>query len=168
MYRRRLIAALLALCSFLGGSGALSVGPALAALDVVSAEVQLLDLLNADRAAYGLPPLIADPVLMEIARWRSEDMLFRNFFGHDLGGFTIASVLRRQRVPFVLAGENLVSNTFDHAITVDLAHEELMRSASHRANILRPEFNLVGIGVVAGPFRRTIYTQIFVQAPAER
>jgi uncharacterized protein YkwD len=161
---RRMMAAAVALTSLLG-SNFFAGQTALAALDVTNAEAQFLELLNADRAASDLPSLHVDPRLMEIARLRSEDMLSRNFFSHDLGGFTIARLLRQQNIRFILAGENLVSNTFDDTITVSLAHAELMKSRTHRENILRPDFNLVGVGIAVGTNRKTVYTQVFIQAP---
>ena len=169
MLKRRLLAAAFALATLFGFGGHPFFGrTAAAALDVSAAEGQLVELLNADRTAAGLPPLQTDSRLMDVARWRSEDMVARNFFGHDIGGFTIARILRDRRIPFTLAGENIVSNTFDDATTVALAQEELMRSSSHRANILRSEYNLVGVGVAVGAGRRTVYTQVFIQGAAER
>lgn len=161
--KRRLVALLVALSSLFGAQGPVS-RTAHAAVDVGAAEIQLIDLLNADRTAAGLQPLSADPRLMDVARWRSEDMVARNFFGHDLGGFNVGRLLRDRQIPFNLAGENIVSNTFDDATTVGLAQVELMKSAGHRENVLRADYNLVGVGVAIGPNRRTVYTQIFIQA----
>jgi uncharacterized protein YkwD len=167
MVRRRLLALLFALTSLFGVQSVLT-RPAFGAVDVSAAESHFLDLLNADRTAQGLQPLQADARLMEVARWRSEDMVARNFFGHDIGGFTIARILRDRGIPFRLAGENIVSNTFDDSSTVALAQEELMKSASHRANVLRADYNLVGVGIAIGPNQRTVYTQIFIQGDPAR
>ena len=156
--KRRLIALLLALSSLFAQR------PAHAALDVSAAEQLFLDLLNADRTAAGLPALTPDPRLSEVARWRSEDMVARNYIGHDIGGYTVGRLLHDRRIPFNLAGENIVSNTFDESSTVARAQEELMKSPSHRENVLRPEYNLVGVGIASGPNGRTVYTQIFIQA----
>lgn len=134
-----------------------------ASLDVATAEAAFLDLLNADRAAAGLPPLQADPRLMELARWRSEDLIARNYISHDIGGYTIGAVLQARQISYTLLGENLVLNTFDEARTVAMAEATLMSSATHRANILRSEFTLVGVGVAIGPNGRAAYTQLFIQ-----
>ncbi len=163
MLRRRFLAIVVALASLFGAQGFVA-RPAMAAVDVAAAEAQLLDLLNQDRAAAGLLPVRADARLMEVARWRSEDMVARNFFGHDLGGFTIASILRERQIPFRLAGENIVSNTFDDLSTVTFAQIELMKSPTHRENILQADYNQVGIGVAVGLDRKTVFTQIFVQS----
>jgi uncharacterized protein YkwD len=47
---------------------------------------------------------------------------------------------------YSLAGENLAL-----AATPNQVHEGLMGSPGHRENILRPEFNRVGVAVVEGP-----------------
>lgn len=132
-------------------------------LDVAAAEAQFLELVNAERVAAGLQPVQSDPRLVELARWRSEDMVARNFFSHDIGGFYVALLLGERQIAFSLAGENLASNTFDDEKTVTIAHSALMRSRSHRANVLRPEFNLAGIGVAIGPDNRKVFTEIFIQ-----
>lgn len=132
-------------------------------IDVAVAELQFLDLINADRAAAGVPPVQADSRLMELARWRSEDMLARNYLSHDIGGFNVVNVLRERQIPFKLAGENICVNTFGEAETVKMAQVSLMRSAEHRDVILKPEFNLVGVGIATSADRRAVYTQIFVQ-----
>src|SRR5687768_12941725 len=120
--KRRLVALAVAIASLFGAQGPLSVArTAHASVDVTAAELELIDLLNADRASAGLQPLLADPRLMEVARWRSEDMVSRNFFSHDLGGFNVGRLLRERQIPFNLAGENIVSNTFDEAATVAAA-----------------------------------------------
>ena len=163
--KRRLVAIAVAITSLFGAQGPLSLTrTAHASVDVAAAEAQLIDLLNADRAAAGLQPLAADPRLMEVARWRSEDMVSRNFFSHDLGGFNVGRLLRERQIPFNLAGENIVSNTFDDGATVAAAQVELMKSADHRQNVLRGDYTAVGVGVAIGPNRRTVYTQIFIQS----
>lgn len=167
MLKRRLLALVFALSS-LFGAHAVPGRLALAAVDVSAAEAQFLELLNADRVANGLLPLQSDSRLMDVARWRSEDMVARNFFGHDIGGFNIGLILRERQIPFKLAGENIVSNTFEESATVALAQQELMKSASHRENLLRAEYNYVGVGVAIGPNRRTVFTQIFIQASGDR
>ena len=163
--KRRLVALVVALASLFGAQGSLSfTRTAHASVDVAAAELQLLDLLNADRTAAGLQPLTPDPRLMDVARWRSEDMVNRNFFSHDLGGFNVGRLLRERQIPFNLAGENIVSNTFDDDATVAAAQVELMKSPDHRQNVLRPDYDAVGVGVAIGPDRRTVYTQIFIQS----
>jgi hypothetical protein len=133
-------------------------------IDIPAAEQQWLELINADRAAYGLPPLAPDPRLMEIARWRSEDMVARNYFSHDIGGYTVFEILRQRQISYQVAGENLAVNTFDDSLTVAMAESGLMSSPRHRANILRPDFTAIGVGIATGPNRLTVFTQLFLKS----
>ncbi|PSN19309.1 hypothetical protein C7271_07925, partial [filamentous cyanobacterium CCP5] len=43
---------------------------------------EVLDLTNAERARYGLPPLTLDSQLNQAAQSHSEDMALNDFFGH--------------------------------------------------------------------------------------
>jgi uncharacterized protein YkwD len=59
-------------------------------------------------------------------------------------------------VRFLTAGENLAL-----AQTVTVAHTGLMNSPGHRANILRPQFGRVGIGIMDGGMRGLMVSQEF-------
>lgn len=122
------------------------------------AEEEMLDLVNKERTKNGLLPLIADPLIRNVARAHSMDMLQQGYFAHeDLMGLTPADRLALSHVTFRVAGENLAL-----APSIDLAHIGLMNSPKHRENILDPEFGRVGIGVMdAGPYGLMI-TQNFV------
>jgi uncharacterized protein YkwD len=162
---RRFAVVRLALAALVALALAVLAAPAAFAVNlaIAVAEAPFLDLLNADRVAAGLHPLQPDPRLMEVARWRSEDLVARNYFSHDIGGFTISRVLVERQIEFDLVGENLVLNTFDEASTVRRAHADLMASFTHRANVLRPDFQSVGVGIATGPNNQAVFTQIFVK-----
>lgn len=126
------------------------------------AEARLFQLVNETRTAGGRPLLVRDPQLDAIARSHSVAMRDRDFFGHvDPSGNNAADRLRLAGVPFRLVGENLafVDGSSDPA---SLAHQDLLGSASHRATILNPAFERVGIGV-ASTGRRYWFTELFVQ-----
>ncbi len=59
-------------------------------------------------------------------------------------------------VRFLTAGENLAL-----APTLTVAHNGLMNSPGHRANILRPQFGRVGIGIMDGGLRGLMVSQEF-------
>lgn len=120
-------------------------------------EARMLELVNQERAAAGLQPVKADPQLAEVARAHSRDMLARGYFSHySPDGQDMAQRLRRSQVNYITAGENLA-----YAPTLDGAHRGLMNSPGHKANILRPQFGRLGIGVLdAGP-RGLMVTQNF-------
>lgn len=120
-------------------------------------EKQMLDLVNQERQAAGLPPLAADPELTEVARRHSADMFKRGYFAHDTPeGRTPFDRMREANVRFITAGENLAL-----APTISVAHNGLMNSPGHRANILRKEFGRVGIGVMDGGMRGLMVSQEF-------
>jgi uncharacterized protein YkwD len=120
-------------------------------------EKQMLDLVNQERVAAGLKPLAADPELTEVARRHSADMFARGYFAHDTPeGLTPFDRMREADVRFSTAGENLAL-----APTIPVAHTGLMNSPGHRANIMRPEFGRLGIGVMEGGMRGLMVSQEF-------
>ncbi|WP_157448857.1 CvpA family protein [Deinococcus peraridilitoris] len=120
-------------------------------------EAQMLTLLNRERAAHGLAPLQSDPGLTEVARRHSADMFERGYFAHVTPeGKTPFDRLSEAGVFYLSAGENLAL-----APTLPLAHTGLMNSPGHRANILRPQFGRVGIGILDGGSRGLMVTQKF-------
>ncbi|HEX6715783.1 MAG TPA: CvpA family protein [Pyrinomonadaceae bacterium] len=120
-------------------------------------EKRMLDLVNQDRIAAGLKPLAPDPELTEVARRHSADMFARGYFAHDTPeGISPFDRMHAANVHFTTAGENLAL-----APTIPVAHTGLMNSPGHRANILRPEFGRVGIGVMDGGMRGLMVSQEF-------
>lgn len=120
-------------------------------------EAQMLELVNGERLASGLKPLVMNAELTEVARKHSSDMLARGYFSHHSPeGKSAFDRLRAAKITFRLAGENLA-----FAPTVKLAHTGLMNSPGHRANILRPQFGKVGIGIIDAGRRGIMVTQQF-------
>jgi uncharacterized protein YkwD/uncharacterized membrane protein required for colicin V production len=121
------------------------------------AEQQMFELVNRERTSSGLRPLQFDEALRDVARAHSREMFERRYFSHtspETG--SPFDRLRRAGIPFLIAGENLA-----FAPTVQLAHQGLMNSPGHRANILRPQFGRVGIGVIRSQFQGMMFTQKF-------
>lgn len=122
-----------------------------------AAETRMLDLLNQERASRGLKPLVRDATIDAVARSHAFDMLRRGYFAHETPeGTTPFDRMRDGNIRFNTAGENLAL-----APTVMLAHQGLMDSPGHRANILRPEFGRVGIGAALADGRGRMFTQNF-------
>jgi uncharacterized protein YkwD len=120
-------------------------------------EAEMLRLVNKERIAARLRVLAPDPELTEVARRHSADMFARGYFAHDTPeGRDPFDRMRANEVRFLTAGENLAL-----ARTVQIAHTGLMNSSGHRANILRPEFGRVGIGIMDGGMRGLMVTQNF-------
>jgi uncharacterized protein YkwD len=122
-----------------------------------TAEERMLALVNREREKNGLPPLVMDETLRPVARAHSEAMFQQGYFAHvDPDGTTPFDRMRRGDVTFRAAGENLAL-----APTVDVAHDGLMNSPGHRANILSPTFHRIGIGVADGGMHGKMFTQNF-------
>src|SRR3954468_6664101 len=120
-------------------------------------EAQMLELVNGRGAAAGLKPLAPDPELTEVARAHSTDMFARGYFAHvSPEGLSPFDRMKDAGVTFRTAGENLAL-----APTLQLAHTGLMNSPGHRANILRPEFGRLGIGIMDGGYRGIMVSQEF-------
>ncbi|HEX4946914.1 MAG TPA: CvpA family protein [Blastocatellia bacterium] len=120
-------------------------------------EAEILVLVNQERQAVGLSPLAPDPELTAVARQHSDDMLTRSYFSHYTPeGASPFDRLRAAGVRFLAAGENLAL-----APTLQIAHDGLMQSPGHRANILRPTFGRVGIGILDAGRYGLMVTQKF-------
>ncbi|MFN8634655.1 MAG: CvpA family protein [Chloroflexota bacterium] len=121
------------------------------------AESQMLVLLNRARTENGLEPVTLDPTAREVARAYAVNMFQQGFFAHvDQNGHTPFDRMRDGGVRFGAAGENLAL-----APTVQVAHDGLMNSPGHRANILNPRYRRVGIGVADGGMHGKMFVQNF-------
>lgn len=122
-------------------------------------EAVALQLVNEARAQAGLPPLVVDPVLTELARKKSQDMVVNNYFSHVSPTYGTAyqmEVAAGIRAP-VMGAENIAK-----ARNARYAHAMFMSSQGHRANILNPRHTHVGIGIVSnGPYG-IAETQLFI------
>ncbi len=138
--------------------------PAVPAGPITGLEKRLLDALNAERANAGLPPLVYDAGLSRIARIRTHQLLDQAYFDHvDPYGYTMYTELlnRFGYGSFSWAGENLALNNALPIDSPERAVASLMRSPSHRDNILFTGFARVGVGELATPDGRHYYVIIF-------
>jgi uncharacterized protein YkwD len=109
------------------------------------AEQILLDLANQARAQAGAPLLSLDSGLSRAARTHAEAMFAARRLSHQFDGEP--SLPQRlgsaTNLPLEVEGEN-VALDFD----AERGHEHLMLSPPHRANLLNPAYNVVGLGVI--------------------
>ena len=121
--------------------------PALAGTAAKSSEQSLLAAVNATRVSHGLRPLHPVPTLEHAAQAHSTDMLQHNYFAHgDFGGRMSAF-----QVPGPTVGENIAWGTGRYGRAGSIVREWL-ESPEHRANLLRPGYSRIGIGVARGSF----------------
>jgi len=121
-------------------------------------EQTLLSLINKARADAGLKPLQFDMQLVKVARLKAQDMVDKNYFSHDSPTYgSPFDMMRQFGVSFKYAGENIAGNS-----TVEGAFKAWMNSPGHKANILKPEFNFNGIGIVSSPTYGKVLVQQFI------
>lgn len=121
-------------------------------------EYQLFDLTNAARVQHQLPILTWDEHVRGTARKHSTDMAVNNYFDHtNLEGESPFDRMKEDDVRFHLAGENLAYGQFSSIF----AHEGLMNSLGHRKNILREDYEYLGVGVAFNDESQPYYTQNF-------
>lgn len=110
-----------------------------------AAEQQLLELANQARAQAGAPRLTLDAGLCQAARAHAEEMFAARQLSHQFEGELslpqrLATATHTQ---LDQEGEN-VALDFD----AEKGHQHLMLSPPHRANLLNPAYNVIGLGVV--------------------
>jgi hypothetical protein len=108
------------------------------------AEQLVLQQLNESREQAGLAPLKVSPELVQAARHHSAAMAQERKLSHQLSGEPdVQERLRAAGAHFFRSGENVGYNTQE-----DQIHSAFMHSPPHRHNLLTPDYNSVGIGIV--------------------
>lgn len=143
-------------------SGAIQQGQVTSTHALTADEQDFLNRINGARAAGGIQPLSADPVVSSLAVYRSNDMVAKGYFSHTPpGGDTYMNLLKSNGIAFQFAGEIIAWNNFSN--TVQKAFEGFMNSPTHRAIIMDGRFNFAGIGQAKDAKGNYFYTIIFVQ-----
>ncbi len=108
------------------------------------AEKQIYDQLNHEREKTGLTALEWNDQAAKAARDHARALLENRRLSHQFPGEpSLAERIGATGVRFTLAAENLARTDY-----IEDVHLALMGSPGHRANILSPRYNAVGIGVV--------------------
>jgi uncharacterized protein YkwD len=119
-------------------------------------EYQMFDITNAARVNHQLPILTWDDHVRETARDHSADMAMNDYFDHkNLEGQSPFDRMKEDKVAFHTAGENLAYGQLSSIF----AHEGLMNSLGHRENILRQDYEYLGVGVAFNEKSLPYYTQ---------
>jgi uncharacterized protein YkwD len=124
--------------------------PATVSGDVAAAEQYAIDLINAQRAMAGVPPLARDETLMGIAQARVADMIARGYTGHNdpVTGVPLAQdMMRTAGYTSTYLGENWYGSIKPPPAIVDVAMTWFMTDPPHARNILSPSYVAVGIGL---------------------
>lgn len=124
-------------------------------------EQLMLELINEERASVGLDPLRFNGDLNEASEDHSDWMLDEDIFSHT-GQNGSSAGDRIQQAGYELEGnwtwgENIAwqSERGAPGLADDVRnlHESLMNSPGHRANILNPNYEEIGIGIERGDFQ---------------
>lgn len=140
-----------------------------------SAEATLWQLMNGARVNNGLAPVQSHGTLVSLARWRSRDMIERDYFSHTIlgTGCDVYCYYDSNGLSYAWGGENIAWNsgrTDDYSPV--RAHEMFMGSSGHRANVLNPAFTHGGVGAWAADnvsYQGSVqsprmFTELFLQA----
>lgn len=133
----RIVLALVVAVLTLRGAGNRAAGP-------LGPEHRMFQLLNEARANEHLPRLEWDERVAEAARAHALLLAKNHGLSHQFTGeLGVPERIGRAGSRFTSSAENVAL-----ADDAESAHRELMNSPGHRANILNPEYNAVGIGTV--------------------
>ncbi|OGG60150.1 hypothetical protein A2765_01105 [Candidatus Kaiserbacteria bacterium RIFCSPHIGHO2_01_FULL_56_24] len=110
----------------------------------------LVDLANQDRTELALSGLKVNPVLVEAAQAKANDMAVKSYFAHTSPeGFDSWHWFKEAGYDYQYAGENLAVN-FSDSGDVEKAW---MHSPTHRDNIVNPKYTEIGIAVATGMYQ---------------
>jgi len=124
--------------------GAASGGPLRHKVEPSKAEQRIFELINQEREWAGLSKLEWNDDAAQAARAHSQLQAIRNELSHKFRSEPgLQERLGVTGLRFTVSAENIA-----HADSPEETHAALMLSHGHRANIMNPHYNSVGIGVV--------------------
>jgi uncharacterized protein YkwD len=131
-------------------------------------EIEMVRLINQDRAQHGLVPYRVYSVLNKIANSRSYNMATRHYFGHrQPDGRTAFDMISATGITWYAAAEDIAWNNYGDLIgSALMADNQWMGSSAHRAAILSTSYNYVGVGLqIDSSNGHRIWTALFLKAP---
>ena len=128
--------------------------------DVKALEQQVIKLVNQQRANYGLPALKGNWEVSRVARYKSQDMINKGYFSHTSPTYgSPFKMMESFGIKFSAAGENIA---YGQRTPQDVMND-WMNSPGHRANILSPSYNQIGVGVAKKANGTYYWTQMFIK-----
>lgn len=103
---------------------------------------EMLDLINDARKDSGLDPVTLSSPLSELAQSHTDDMASNGYFSHYSKDGKTPDERRIEMGLSTPVSENIAQDT-----SIEFAHNGLMRSAAHMANIVDPNWTQVGLGI---------------------
>ncbi len=118
---------------------------------------QIIALVNEERANNGLQPLSNNADLSEVAYLKAVDMANNNYFDHTSPTYgSPFDMMKTFEITSLRAAENIAKGQR----TAESVMNDWMNSPGHRANILNPNFNEIGIGYEKNEHT---WVQMFIQ-----
>lgn len=108
---------------------------------------QVIALVNQERAKQGLKPLTGHTQLGNMAWTKAKDMSQNGYFDHTSPTYgSPFEMMKKFGISYRYAGENIAMGQKTPAEVV----KAWMNSSGHRANIMNPNFTLIGVGYYNG------------------
>ncbi len=120
-------------------------------------QAEVLRLINIERENAGIPPLEADPLLMEIAQLKAEEMEEFNYFGHESPNYGSPSQFARNYGYNYNVAENIGKGGYVPSASVAMF---MTSNKGHKEIILDPNYKYLGVGRV-GDIYNSIDVQMF-------
>ncbi|RCX13477.1 spore coat assembly protein SafA/uncharacterized YkwD family protein [Anaerobacterium chartisolvens] len=127
---------------------------------VKSVESEVVRLVNVQRANAGLKPLTENWELSRIARYKSQDMINKNYFSHTSPTYgSPFDMIKSFGINYSTAGENIAMGQR----TAQEVMNGWMNSSGHRANILNSSYTQIGVGLAKNSKGTCYWTQMFIK-----
>nr|WP_278244311.1 CAP domain-containing protein [Caldisalinibacter kiritimatiensis] len=121
--------------------------------------MEVIRLVNAERAKHGLKPLAYNWELSRVARFKSKDMAQVGYFSHTSPTYgSPFKMMKDFGINYSYAGENIAMGYR----TPEDVMKGWMNSPGHRRNILSPNFSQIGVGYAVNNQGTPYWTQMFI------
>jgi uncharacterized YkwD family protein/spore coat assembly protein SafA len=128
--------------------------------DIKAQENEVIRLVNVERSKRGLPALKANWEVSRIARYKSQDMINKNYFSHTSPTYgSPFKMMETFGIRFSAAGENIAYGQRTPAAVMTA----WMNSPGHRSNILSTSFTQIGVGLAKSSNGTLYWTQMFIR-----
>ncbi|MFD2045778.1 CAP domain-containing protein [Ornithinibacillus salinisoli] len=112
-----------------------------------SFEEQVVQLVNQERSKNGLSPLQHRADIKNVAEKKAMDLINSNYFSHNSPNYgSPFDMLRTFGISYRTAGENIAKGQKSPQEVMNA----WMNSSGHRANILKADFDSIGVGYYQG------------------
>ena len=120
--------------------------------------MEVVRLVNIERQKAGLTAFNPSAELSKVARTKSEDMAKNNYFSHTSPNYgSPFDMMKSFGIKYRTAGENIAKGYH----TAESVVRGWMNSSGHRANILNPNFETIGVGAYTNSNGTIYWTQMF-------